>query len=139
MSGTPDARPNTPTAPIGPFFGRSPSPHGGPSPSSSAAPHPHPPAANAHLGLGTARSRPIRPRIAANNARDTATSASGNVTAFAWDTTFAPCHAETTDSSGKSGMRLTDVPNAVQNFRMFNPLLITKNLTIFQGTALAVA
>ena len=60
MSGTPDARPNTPTAPIGPFFGRSPSPHGGPSPSSSAAPHSHPPAVNAHLGLGTTE-RPIRP------------------------------------------------------------------------------
>ena len=82
--------PNAPTAPIGLFLGRSHSPHGAPSPSSSAPRHSHPPAVNDHPGLGAARSRPIRPRIAANNARGTATSAIWNVTAFAWRMTFAP-------------------------------------------------
>src|SRR4051794_6578094 len=50
----------------------------------------HPPVADVHPGLGAARSRPIRTRIAANSARGTATSASWNVTTFAWRTTFAP-------------------------------------------------
>src|SRR5262245_1366246 len=56
-----------------------PSPHGAPSPSPSAPRHSHPPRANAHPGLGAARSRPIRPRIAANNVWGTATPANWNV------------------------------------------------------------
>ena len=43
-----------------------------------------------HPGQGEARGRPIRTRIAANNARGMATSAIWNVTALACDTTLAP-------------------------------------------------
>jgi hypothetical protein len=51
---------------------------------------PHLPAPNDDPGLGAARSRPIRPRMAANNARGTATSASWKIIARAWCTTLAP-------------------------------------------------
>src|SRR4051812_8902349 len=78
-AGGPDVRPNAPTALVGSILDRSPSPHGGPSPSSSAPRHCHPPPANGHPALGAARSRPIRPRIAANNARGTAPSSIWNV------------------------------------------------------------
>ena len=60
MAGGPDGRPNAPTAPIGLFLGRSPSPHGGPSPSSSAPRHSHPPATNDHPG-GHRRPQPTDP------------------------------------------------------------------------------
>ena len=70
--GKPDVCPDAPTAPFGSFLGQSPSAHGRLSPPSSVAPHPLPPAANAYPGLSAARSRSIRPRIAANNARGTA-------------------------------------------------------------------
>ena len=88
--GKPDARRSAPTAHFGSSFGQPPSPHGRPSPSSSARPHSQPPTLNDHPGLGAARRRPIRVRIASNNARGTATSASGNVTALAWWATLPP-------------------------------------------------
>ena len=70
-AGKPDARPSAPTAPFDSFLGQSPSPHGGPSPSFSARRHSHPPPTNDHPRLGAVRRRPIRTRIAANNARGT--------------------------------------------------------------------
>ena len=79
--GTPEAQVDSRTTPSHSFIDPSPFPHGAPSLSSSARSHSHPPTANDHPGLGAARSRPIRPRIAANNARGTATSASWKVTA----------------------------------------------------------
>src|SRR3954452_1590749 len=66
-----------------------PSPHGAPSPSSSAPRHSHPPVADAHPGLGAARSRPIRPGVAAKDLRGIVTSAIWNVTALGRETTFA--------------------------------------------------
>src|SRR5262249_18930700 len=63
---------------------------GSPWSTTSRRPRSSPPATNDHPGLGAARSRPIRTRIAANNARGTATSANWNVTDLAWDTTLAP-------------------------------------------------
>ena len=85
-----EARPGVPTAPFGSSFGPPPSPHGRPSPSSLAPRQSLPPTVNDHPRFGAARSRPIRPRIATNNSRGTATSASWNVTALAWWTTLAP-------------------------------------------------
>src|SRR4051794_18386498 len=89
-AGPPDARPGARTTPFGLSLGLSLSPHGGPSLCSSAPHHSHPPTPNHHSGLGAARNRPIRARIAANNARGTTTSASWNVTARVWCTTLAP-------------------------------------------------
>ena len=86
--GTPGAQSD---APFGSPLGQSPTPHGRPSPPASARHHPHPPATNDHPGLcASAQPTVPAPRIAANNARGTAASASWNVTALAWRTTLAP-------------------------------------------------
>ena len=67
--GTPEARPDTPTTPST----RTPAPrplrHGAPSPFPLARHHSHPHASHDYPGFGVARSRPIRPRIAANASR----------------------------------------------------------------------
>src|SRR5262245_1567815 len=89
-TGKPDARPGAPTAPFDSTPDQSPSPRAEPSPPSSTRHPTHPTATNDHPGLGAARSRTIRSRIAANDARGTATSANWNVTALAWRTTLAP-------------------------------------------------
>ena len=60
------SRPDAPAAPLGSSFGPPPLPHSRPSPSSSAPRQSLPPTVNDHPGFGAARSRPIRPRIAAN-------------------------------------------------------------------------
>jgi hypothetical protein len=70
-----------PDGPYDPLHGPSASSHGARSPTFSAQrPSPHF-TAHDHPGLGAARSRPIRPRIAAKNVRGAAPSASWNVIA----------------------------------------------------------
>ena len=84
-----EAHDDAPTTASHSFLDPSPFPHVAPSSPSSARSHSLPDAKNIQPGLGAARSRPIRPKIAVNSARGTAASASWNVSALAWRTTFA--------------------------------------------------
>ena len=85
----PAAQPGARTIRFKAFLAASLFPHGASAASSAVRSHSVPDAKNVQLRRGAARSRQIRPRVAANNARSTATSAGGNVTGLPLWTIFA--------------------------------------------------